>query len=202
MFPRLGAVRPRPRRPRSRVTPAVPPTNRVPGAAQTLSSGVVGILKRLSKEDAKGFRGEKGTPYIALPVALLSYFPTRPSGKNGEPRYDVPIVARLDSALNDPVASGFAPTNITGVGMGLIAKSHPDLRLNVLQVIIKGIEFIAQSNGVRVPKEGDYLLVEFPLSVPEVRLTFLTQAPLSARAAALLGRSRWAWLPGGSSPSW
>ena len=204
LFPALGrvvAVPRRARRPRPFLVPANAPTlTLVPGAAFPPSA--VGVVKRLSSLDTKGFRGEGGTLYIAMPRDLLPLLPTAPAGRNSEPRADVTVEARHASVPGLTVSSGANPTNITGVGYGTGRSSHRDVRFNILRVIVSGIEYIAANAGVAVPTEGDFATVEFDAGGHATRATFVVDDPLKSQLAALCGGDSWAWLPAGVVPPW
>lgn len=204
LFPALGRVVPVPRRARRpkpvTTPPAAPTLTLVPGAA--FPPGAIGIVKRLSTLDTKGFRGGRGTLYIAMPRDLLPLLPTAPAGRNNEPRVDVTIQARHASVPELTVSSGANPTNITGVGYGIRRTSHRDVRFNILRVIVSGIEYIAANAGVAVPSAGDYLAVEFDAGGHATRVTFVVDGPLKAQLVALCGTESWAWLPAGVVPPW
>jgi hypothetical protein len=204
LFPPLGRVLPVPRRAqRPRPAPAsgtTPALTLVPGSA--FPPGVVGVVKRLSALDTKGFRGGRGTLYIAMPRDLLPLLPTTPAGRNSEPRVDVTVEARHASAPGMTVSSGANPTNITGVGYGTRRTSHRDVRFNILRVIVSGIEYIAANASVAVPAAGDFLAVEFEAGGRATRLTFVVDGPLKSQLSATCGSDSWAWLRGGTVPPW
>ena len=132
-FPALkriaGVPAPRPRQRRPPRASVIKPSIRLRGAAASFPSSVVGIAKRLSAStDVKGFTSALGTPYIALPANesdLAGRLPMRRYGKNGEPRLDLVIEARLLQAVKEVVTSGTDTTNVTYVGMGNIRKEPP-----------------------------------------------------------------------------
>jgi len=205
LFPPLGRVIPvrrRARRPRTIATPLAPAPalTLVPGT--TFPPGALGIVKRLSALDTKGFRGERGTLYIAMPRDLLPLLPTAPAGRNDEPRVDLTVEARHASVPGPTISSGANPTNITGVGYGTQSTSHRDVRFNILRVIVSGIEYIAANAGVAVPAEGDYLTLEFDAGGNAARVTFVVDGALKVRLASLCGSESWAWLPTGVMPPW
>jgi hypothetical protein len=204
LFPPLGRVVPvarRARRPRPAPAPtAAPGLALVPGTP--FPPGAVGVVKRLSALDTKGFRGERGTLYIAMPSDLLPLLPTAPVGRNNEPRVDVTVEARHASVPGLTVSSGANPTNITGVGYGTRRTSHRDVRFNILRVIVSGIEYIAANAGVAVPADGDFVTVEFNAGGHSTRVTFVVDDPLKSQLAALCGGNSWAWLPTGMIPPW
>ncbi|WP_431727849.1 phospholipase D family protein [Verrucosispora sp. TAA-831] len=163
-----------------------------------LPGGSIGIVKRLTSLDTKAFRGERGTPHIALPRDLAAFLPMSPYGRNGEPRINVHVAAYLDTLpgttfLHEPSRS---ETNITYVGMGVVVKSHRDLRFNYLKPITNGIVDAAARARVPVPSEGDIAAVLFD-DAQAVRLVFVTQEPLLRELAALVTESNgvWGWLP-------
>ena len=185
-------------------TPAI---GGLPGAA-AFPANAVGIVKILSpKQDVKGFHGRSGTPYIALPSDLGPHLPMVPMGTNLEPRMDVAIEARLDSALNHPVQSGIDSTNVTWVGKGAVKKSHTDLRLNILQTLTRGLLYVSSTAVVPIPAGGDLLAIEFLDEGRFVRLTFVANDPLRTALLALCTNgsppgSGWGWLPAGVLPPW
>ena len=200
-FPAMGALLPLPRRsrplaPRAKV--ARPTQNRpVPaGTLSTLPTGAIGIIKRLSSLDTKAFRGEGGTAYVALPGDVAPYLPMTPAGSNGEPRLDVAIEARLDSVPDQVATSGIAGTNITHVGQGTRRVSHSDLRLNYLNAIRMGVQYVADTAKVPLPGKGDLAAIEF-LDGARVRMTFISNPESIANLAALLDERAhsWGWLP-------
>lgn len=205
LFPALGRVVPVPRRtrrpkPAPMPAAAAPKLSLVPGMA--FPPGTVGVVKRLSSLDTKGFRGERGTLYIAMPRDLLPLLPTAPAGRNNEPRAAVTVEARHASVPGLTVSSGANPTNITAVGYGTGRTSHRDLRFNILRVIVSGIEQIAASAGAALPTEGDFASVEFDSGGHATRVTFVVDEPLKSQLAALCGDDSWAWLPAGVVPPW
>jgi hypothetical protein len=202
LFPQIGRLIAIPRRVRKPPSTPVPAVSLVLLPGHPFPAGTVGIVKRLSSLDTKGFRGERGTLYVAMPRDLLPLLPTTPSGINKEPRLDLTLEARHASVSGPTVSSGANPTNITGVGHGTSKTSHHDVRLNLLRVTVAGIEYIAANAGVAVPKPGDYLAVEFDGGGHAARLTFVVQGRLKAQLAALLGSQSWAWLPEHSVPPW
>lgn len=203
LFPALGrivAVRQRARRRTAVSAATAAPLRLGPGAP--FPPGAVGIVKRLSALDTKGFRGERGTLYIAMPRDLLPILPTAPAGRNAEPRLDVTVEARHESVPGLTVSSGANPTNITGVGYGTRQTGHRDVRFNILRVIVSGIEYIAANAGVAVPADGDFLAVEFDAGGHATRLTFVVEGPLMVQLNALCGTDSWAWLPAGVIAPW
>ncbi|MEX2196239.1 MAG: hypothetical protein WD844_13215 [Thermoleophilaceae bacterium] len=171
---------------------------------------MAGIVKILSEQDLKGLRGERGTAYIALPRALAPHVPMRPAGKNREPRLDVAVEARLDTAPDDTVMSGTATTNITHVGMGERRTGHADLRFNILTAVSRGIVALAARRDVAEPAGGDTLAVEFLDEGRFVRATFATRDPFRDQLRQLCTElddaedptSGWGWLPAGVVPPW
>ena len=159
-------------------------------------------MKRLSALDTKGFRGKRGTLYIAMPRDVLPLLPTTPAGRNNEPRLDVTVEARHASVPGPTISSGANPTNITGVGYGTRRTSHRDVRFNILKVVVSGVEYIAMNAGAAVPTDGDYVAVEFDPSGNATRLTFVVGGPLKAELAALCGSASWAWLQAGVVEPW
>lgn len=205
LFPPLGRLIRIQRRPRRRTRrPVISRTAPVQlGSAAPLPAGMVGIVKKLSRLDTKGFRGEPGTPYVALPLIFRDHLPMAPFGRNREPRIDVAIEARLDSALDQVVSSGTASTNITGVGLGTTHTSHRDLRLNILRAIVDGIRYVAGQVGAAEPAQGDVLAIEV-VNEDHLRLTFITEEPLRSRLRGLCTESgnSWGWLQDGAIPGW
>ena len=207
VFPGLGAVLRLPRKKRA-VAPGAPisqPRTPAPtplGTLNTLPNGSVGIIKRLTALDTKGFNGGTGTLYIALPNILAAHLPMTPYGKNSEPRTDVTVEARLDTVPGERVDSGDSPANITHVGAGAIQTSHGDLRFNYLTAVRRGVESLAADFGVRVPQEGDLAAVEF-LSGQRVRVTFITDSSAIANLTPLLNQQPgWGWLPPSAIAPW
>jgi hypothetical protein len=208
-FPSVGALIKLPRRrravtPRVKVTKPVTPQPVPVGTLVTMPAGYVGIIKRLSpRSDVKKFHGGSGTAYIALPKEVAPYLPMTPRGANDEPRVDITIEARLDSVPDQVAMSGAAETNITHVGEGKVRKSNTDLRLNYLEVITKGIEYIANGAGVPVPKGGDLAAIEFVDGV-RVKITFIADPTSIANLEPLLDQRRngWGWLPPDVIGSW
>jgi hypothetical protein len=204
-FPPFSPVFPHePQRRPPRRTSAI---TRLAGAEQ-FPPDTVGIVKILSpSSDVKGFAGEPGTPYIALPAATAPFLPMTPYGSNDEPRLDLTIEARLDGALDEPVVSGSDTTNITWVGMGETRKSHTDLRLNILNTITHGVIYRHSVTGAQLPVGGDALAIEFLDGGRYVRLTFATGGPLKERLLLLCTEGRppnsgWGWLPANVVPEW
>lgn len=205
-FPPLERI---PGAPRSRpaTRPRRPPAaGRLAGAQAAFPRGVVGVVKRLSRTDVKGFTAQPGTPYIALPpnpADLADRLPLHPYGTHAEPRVDLIVEARLDTAPGEVMTSGTDPTNITHVGAGKTHKSNLDLRFNLLHGIHAGLIYAATQTGVRLPRQGDAVAIEFLNGGRIARLTFATVTPLRA---ALLGHLRpgraWGWLPAGVTPRW
>ncbi len=205
-FPAIARIPGAPQRrtlPRPRRTPA---PGQLVGAAVAFPPNTVGIVKRLSNTDVKGFVGEPGTPYIALPPAatdLADKLPMRPFGTHGEPRLDVVIEARLATAPADVVTSGSDPANITHVGMGTTNRSNVDLRFNILHGVVSGLVYAATQRGVALPAATDALAIEFLNGGREARLTFATTEPLrSSLLSHLIAGRAWGWLPSGVVPSW
>lgn len=201
LFPALGAILrlPRKRRSVAPLQPVAPPARppQVPsGTLATLPKGVVGVIKRLTALDTKGFSGGAGTVYIALSYELATYLPMLPYGRNSEPRIDVSIEARIDTVPGEVVRSGSSPTNITHVGVGHSSTSHSDLRFNYLTAIKRGIEDLADTYGVSTPSEGDLVAMEFDAGV-RVRVTFITEPASINNLTPLLNRrgNSWGWLP-------
>ncbi len=210
-FPALKRIAgiPAPRSRRTAPTIASPgaPGVTLPGATVSFPPGVVGIVKRLSANtDIKGFTAAPGTPYIALPPnasELAPRLPLKPYGRNGEPRLDLVIEARLLEAPKDVVTSGKDTTNITYVGMGQPQKSKVDLRLNVQHTVMNGLKYVASQRGLAVPKGGEFVAIEFLENGGLARLTFVTSQPvLGALQAALKPGHSWGWLKAGVLPIW
>jgi hypothetical protein len=205
-FPKLGRIPGTPtsgRPPRPRTTPPIPQLGRATG---TFPVGTTGIVKRLSRTDLKGFFGEPGTPYVALPpnpADLAARLPMRPSGANAEPRLNLAVEARLDGALRHIVTSGKDVANITHVGAGSSRISHRDLRLNLLHSVVGALIAAASQTSVRLPAPGDALAVEFLDGGRLARLTFAGRDPLRTTLLGQLhpGRS-WGWLTAGLVPPW
>lgn len=200
-FPSLGAILRLPRKPRP-VAPTTPvkrsatPAPAPLGTLGTLPNGAVGIIKRLTRLDTKGFNGGTGTLYIALPRVLATNLPMTPSGQNQEPRVDVSVEARIDTVPGEVVLSGPSPTNITHVGAGTPATSHTDLRFNYLTAVKRGIEGLASANSVKAPKEDDLVAIEFIAGV-RLRVTFVTEQSAITSLTPLLDQrgNSWGWLP-------
>lgn len=200
-FPKLGRLVSVPRRRRrTRASRGVPPL--AVGGGAPLPIGAVGIVKRLSRLDTKGFRREPGTPYVSLPSDLLPHIPSTPAGRNAEPRWDVLLYARADFAVGHVVDSGTNPTNVTAVGYGRRRASHKDLRLNILRAIVHGIEYVATGAGHKPPRQGDLLAVEFVPGQNALRLTFVTEDPLKSALNSLCTHGSWGWLPAGQLLTW
>lgn len=205
-FPVLGAILKLPRKKRT-PSPATPVTQQatapVPiGTLSTLPVGVIGIIKRLSALDTKGFHGGTGTLYIALPLALAEKLPMAPYGSNSEPRIEVSVEARLDTVAGEVVLSGPSPTNITHVGSGSLSSSHSDLRFNYLTTVNRGIQNLAAEFGVEVPQPEDLVTIEL-LEGVRARVTFITdQASIINLMPLLTQSSSWGWLPTSTSPPW
>ncbi|GHJ60410.1 hypothetical protein NOK12_29280 [Nocardioides sp. OK12] len=200
-FPGLGAIIKLPRKRRAVVaaTPVRRPRLPAPvpvGTLGTMPNGAIGIIKRLTALDTKGFNGGTGTLYIALPKALTRNLPMAPYGKNQEPRIDVTVEARLDTVPGEVVLSGDSPTNITHVGAGATRTSHGDLRFNYLVKVKRGIETLAADYRVRPPAEDDLVAIEF-LGGQRVRATFITETVAIANLTPLLDQhdNGWGWLP-------
>lgn len=200
-FPGLGAILKLPRKKRAIAppTPVKQPKAPVPvpiGTLGTLPNGAVGIIKRLTGLDTKGFNGGAGTLYIALPTVLAAHLPMTPFGQNNEPRTDVSVDARIDTVPGEVIRSGSSPTNITHVGAGTSATSHRDLRFNYLTAVKRGIEEVASTYGVSAPDEGDLVAIEFLAGV-RVRVTFVTESSAIASLTPLLDQhgNSWGWLP-------
>lgn len=201
VFPALGAIlrlarKKRAVAPSKPVTqPATPP--QVPiGTLGTLPGGAIGVIKRLTSLDTKGFNGGTGTLYIALSHEVAPYLPMSPHGKNSEPRTDVSVEARIDTVPGEVVRSGDSPTNITHVGAGRSATSHTDLRFNYLTAIKRGIEDLASTYGVNPPNKDDLVAIEFQAGIL-VRVTFITEPASIASLTPLLDQrgNGWGWLP-------
>ncbi len=142
--PPLAKINGVPTRRRAKRPPRRPRPVRQIGDGQPFPADVVGVIKVLSRQDLKGLRGDYGTPYFALTRELAPYLPMRPYGRNGEPRIDVAVEARLDRAPTHTVSSGASTTNITHVGVGTRRTSHPDLRFNVLTDVSRGLLEVAR----------------------------------------------------------
>lgn len=182
----------------------VPVEARVPAAdVISLPGGAVGIIKRLSHQDVTTFSRRGGTPYIALPVELAQYLPLRPFGKNGEPRTEIVIEARIEPAPGEIVSSGGSTTNITHVGLGTTGTSHGDLRLNYLAQVRTGIQDVASLNGATPPQAGDLIAIEFDGS-GRVRLTFISDPTSIMNLEPLLNQPGdwWGWLAPGIIGPW
>ena len=205
-FPAIVPIPGVPQRRPARRPRATPAPGRLSGAPASLPASAVGIVKRLSNTDVKGFVGEPGTPYIALPPAdadLANKLPMRPYGKHNEPRLDVVIEARLATAASDVVTSGTDSTNITHVGKGSTYRSNVDLRFNILHGVVAGLVYVATQRGVSLPAAGDPVAIEFLNGGREIRMTFATADPLRSTllAQVIAGRS-WGWLSAGTVPNW
>lgn len=209
VFPALGSILRLPRKKRSVAAAQTSgprgqgSTQRPAGALTTLPQGSVGIIKRLTRLDTKGFDGGPGTLYIALPNQVMPYLPTRPFGKNNVPRVDVAVEARLDTVPGEVALSGSSPTNITHEGAGTSGSSHGDVRFNYLVGIRREIERIAHDNRVAVPTEGDLVALEI-LDGPLVRVTFITDQAAITSLTPLLDQhaDSWGWLPAGVIAEW
>lgn len=208
LFPAMGTILRIARKKRA-VGPSQPvvravTTPQVPvGTLKTLPGGAVGVIKRLTALDTKGFNGGTGTPYIALSSEVAPYLPMIPTGKNSEPRVDVTVEARIDTVSGEVVQSGASTTNITHVGAGTASTSHSDLRFNYLTKIKSGIEDLAASYGVRKPAKGDLVAIEFDAGA-NVRTTFITESATIANLKPLLDQrgNDWGWLPPSTISAW
>jgi hypothetical protein len=198
-FPRLGSILSLPRRRRSRAISR--PAHRAP--APTPPPGLTPIVKQLSaRQDTKGFRGEVGTPYVALPSELASSLPLVPSGRRSDPKMDVEIRARYVEYPTEVITSGADAPNITFVGAGGPSPSHRDLRLNLSKAIVDGLRYVAHSHGFDPPQPNDPLVIEFLGRGDVLRLTFVRDEPLRSRLIAYCTtpRGRWGRLPSGAVP--
>jgi hypothetical protein len=179
---------------------------RLRGAQKAFPPGKIGVVKRLSATDVKGFAGRRGTIHLSLgardaPVARC--LPMEAYGSNGEPRVDLAVEARLDQALEDVVTSGTDSTNITHVGVGLRQNSNPDLRFNLLHRVIDGLGATASRHGIDVPKPGDAAAIELTESGRLARVTFATTDPLRSDLLAQVQAGRaWGWLDSHGLPRW
>ena len=205
----FAALRPIPGAPRgrARARPRVTsPPARLGAAPAVFPPDVIGIVKRLSRTDVKGFVGGAGTPYIALPpnpTELADKLPMRPYGRRSEPRLDLIIEARLSTALADVVSSGTDATNITHVGMGVTRGSNPDLRLNIQHGMSAGVIYVATQRALALPAAGDAVAIEFLDRGRLVRMTFATADPLRSELLShMIPGRRWGWLPAGATPRW
>lgn len=179
---------------------------RLRGAGRSFPPDTVGVAKILSATDLKGFTGGKGTLHLSLGAQnapLAPCLPMRPYGKNGEPRLELAVEARLDRALADIVSSAGDPTSITHVGMGHSGPSKPDLRFNLLRRIVRDLEEVAKRRGIGVPKSGDVAAIELLESGRLARVTFVTTEPLRSELLALIPAGRaTGWLDAGLLPPW
>ncbi|HSZ70869.1 MAG TPA: hypothetical protein VK756_10970 [Solirubrobacteraceae bacterium] len=206
-FPPLSRIQgaPGPRRKARRARRSAPGAH-LRGAPEAFPSGVVGIVKRLSpRNDVKGFRPDRGTPYISLTTSheLANRLPMSPFGKNSEPRLDLALEARLYEAAKDVVGSGTDTTNITFVGTGATRSGHPDLRFNIHHTVVAGLQYVASRRGLAIPRGGDFMAVEFLEEGRLARLTFVSTDPLRGVLRQFLKRGRgWGWLPAGIVPDW
>ncbi len=194
------------RRPASRRVVDSRPEYMFTGAQSPFPLGAIGIVKRLSRTDTKGFGGRPGTPYLALPAnkaELASRLPMHPYGVHEEPRLDLRVEARLDAAIAAVVNSGRDATNITHVGVGTTQSGNVDLRFNLQHGIHAGLRYVATQTGARLPEPGDPVAVEFVENGRLARLTFASVDPLRATLLKLLLPGRpWGWLPDGVVPEW
>lgn len=176
------------------------------GAVVAFPPGTAGLVKRLSKNDVKGFTAQPGTPYIALPAnpaVLATRLPLRPAGKHNEPRLDVVLECRLDGALREPVSSSTDPANIQHVGEGTTKRSHRDLRLNIPKQLHDDLNMMALREKLRRPAAGDMAAIEFLDEGKLLRITFASHDPLKKIFASHLeGKKSWGWLPTGVVPPW
>jgi hypothetical protein len=203
-FPRLSRIRGMPAR--RRLPSQDGSRRRLRGARQSFPSGTIGVVKRLSATDLKGFAGGSGTLHLSLGARnseLAPCLPMRPFGKNAEPRLDVAVVARFDLALDEVVTSGADPTNITHVGMGHSGPSNPDLRFNLLRGIVSGLADVATRRGIDIPTPGDVAAVELLESGRLARVTFVTTDPLRSELLDRIPAGRASgWLDSGRLPPW
>lgn len=204
-LPRLPPIDSMP--PRRRTQPPDTQTRRhLRGASHSLPPGKVGVVKRLSATDLKGFTGESGTLHLSLGarnVPLAACLPMRPYGKHDEPRLDLAVEARLDQALTAVVTSAEDPTSITHVGMGATSRSNPDLRFNLLRRIVAGLGDVADECGVPIPSLGDVAAVELLESGRLARVTFVTSDPLRSDLQSQIPAGQaWGWLEAGRLPAW
>jgi hypothetical protein len=173
-------------------------------SVQAMPAGAIGIVKRQSNQDTKGFRGEGGTPYISMPMALIPYLPMQPYGLNNEPRIDLSIEARADARLDQVISSGVQTGNITFVGGGDQSSSNKDLRFNIPKAVFEGLRSVISTEGGVIPGAGDPVAIEFVPDVGLVRLTFATSGALRT---GLLNQctefsGRWGWLSSADAPVW
>jgi len=203
-FPRLPRIKGMPARRRAPGRAGF--ARRLRGAGQSFPPGKVGVVKRLSATDLKGFAGDAGTLHLSLGARgseLARCLPMRPYGRNAEPRVDLAVEARLDRSLGDVVSSGADPTNITHVGMGGRGPSNPDLRFNLLHRVVNGLADVAGRRRVAIPTPGDVAAVELLESGRLARVTFVTAEPLRSELLSRipLGRAS-GWLDAGLLPPW
>lgn len=203
-FPRLPRIKGMPAR---RQPPGRSGSRRrLRGAPHSLPPGKIGVVKRLSATDLKGFAGDSGTLHLSLGARnspLVPCLPLQPYGKNSEPRVDVAVEARLDRALADVVTSGADPTNITHVGMGRSGPSNPDLRFNLLRGIVSGLAKVAAQRSIAIPVPGDVAAIELLESGRLARVTFITADPLRSELLGRIPAGRASgWLDAGILPHW
>jgi hypothetical protein len=204
-FPPLPSIDGIPRRRRRSRPRKAAAAGRLRNAPAGFLPGKVGIVKRLSRTDVKGFSARPGTPYLALPpnpAELADRLPLQPEGRHREPRLDVLVEARLDCDLGQPVDSSGEVASITHVGMGVTQKSKRDLRFNLPHNLHEQLLRIASRRKADPPGPGDAAAIEFLDGGRVLRLTFASSEPLKAELLRFCEGKRWGWLPAGATPPW
>lgn len=204
-FPPLMPIEGAPQRSRSPRPKKAPPIRQLSGAPSEFPAGMVGVVKRLSRTDVKGFEARPGTPYVALPpnpAEFAARLPLKPQGVHDEPRLDCIVEARLDCDLFEVAYSGTDVASIIHVGMGKTQRSNVDLRMNLPHSLHDKLLQVAFRSKVNPPSEGDAAAIEFLDSGRVVRLTIASGEPMKAVLLELCGEKRWGWLPAGVTPPW
>lgn len=179
----------------------------------SLPTGVSGLVIRLNRDSARHFQGRPGTANISIPVPTLStfrfgLFP----GRYPRPRVEFPL--RVRYLASDKIISVEATeTNIMAYGFIPGESGHSDVRM-LVPATVKALAQDVNSAGRELPKEGDFALLEWPMSNEKIefRLSFLDPESAlfnqaeglfvqAAKSAATVGDGA-CWLPDDLSPNW
>lgn len=184
-------------------------------SGSTLPGGNVGLILRLSNDNARHFVGGTGTANISIPVPtrLTLRFGVRGRGRYPDrPRAEYRLLLRYvgqDLTLNFPDSP---LTNVMTYGQFTEESSHGDVRM-VLPAAVRRLGDAIQRQGLPVPTSRDLALLEWPtMAAPEFRLSFVQRGSnlyqqmetlfSDAEASHQLVGHGACWLPTALAPTW
>lgn len=148
-----------------------------------LRAPYVGLIMKLTKDSARHFEGGEGTANISIPVAVAETFRFGVYPRSGRPRAEFSLRLRYHAAALR--VEQLCHTNVMAYGVLPGDTGHGDLRM-VLPAAVRKVADEIKRNGLRLPKNGDIFLMEWPNDeFDHFRITFLEPGCAEHARAAL-----------------